>query len=104
MSLSKTTKNFASRRGFDVIVDTHTVSLANGKVIERDCVFVRQFNDDNNIDVSNDYVMAYYINGDGSFTYCGTCFPDKVDDASAYLKDEKALRNVIEQLQKVLSN
>lgn len=83
MMVSKTTTNFAGKRGIELSVE--------------------QFNDMDVLciwDADNDceWLCSYYINDDGSFTWKGNIYLSKEvkEELPATIKDEKHLRQVIQ--------
>ncbi|UXM05279.1 hypothetical protein [Salmonella phage F115] len=83
MMVSKTTTNFAGKRGIELSVE--------------------QFNDMDVLcilEADNDceWLCSYYINDDGSFTWKGNIYLSKEvkEELPATIKDEKHLRQVIQ--------
>lgn len=82
--LSKTTTNYATKRGLDItnIVDVHCL-LNNPNQ-----VWIWELDND------NEPLLSYTSNSDGSFNFnYNTYLPIEIkEELPAYLKDEKALR------------
>ena len=83
MIVSKTTTNFAGKRGIELSVE--------------------QFNDMDVLciwEADNDceWLCSYRINGDGSFTWNANIYLKKevMEELPAFIKDEKHLRQVIQ--------
>ncbi|QXV77432.1 hypothetical protein bas08_0057 [Escherichia phage DanielBernoulli] len=83
MMVSKTTTNFAGKRGIELSVE--------------------QFNDMDVLciwEADNDceWLCSYYINDDGSFTWKGNIYlsQEVKEELPATIKDEKHLRQVIQ--------
>ena len=83
MMVSKTTTNFAGKRGIELSVE--------------------QFNDMDVLciwETDNDceWLCSYYINDDGSFTWKGNIYlaQEVKEELPATIKDEKHLRQVIQ--------
>lgn len=82
MKLSKATTNFAAKRGFDL-----TIEEANGEQ------FLAVWEADNDCE----WMLTYFINNDGSFTFKGNVYLIRAikEELPATIRDEKHLREVL---------
>lgn len=85
MNISKTTINFAQKRGFDITVENFG---------EGDMLAVWELDND------CEWMFTYRMNEDGSFTWNGNVYLEQEvkEELPATIKNEKHLRLVIEFL------
>lgn len=83
MMVSKTTTNFAGKRGIELSVEQFN---------DVDVLCILE--DDNDCE----WLCSYYINDDGSFTWKGNIYlsQEVKEELPATIKDEKHLRQVIQ--------
>lgn len=83
MNISKTTFNFAKRRGLDVTIE----EISDAMLL---CVW----------DINNDceWMFSYRVNNDSSFTWNGNVYlPQELkEELPATLKDEKYVREMLD--------
>lgn len=82
MNITKTTTNFAGKRGIELSVD----DFGNGDIL---CIW--------EADNDCEWMCSYRVNNDGSFTWNGNIYlSDEIkEELPATIKDEKHLREVI---------
>lgn len=83
MMVSKTTTNFAGKRGIELSVD----DFGNGDIL---CIW----ESDNDCE----WLCSYRVNNDGSFTWNANVYLEQEvkEELPATIKDEKHLRQVIQ--------
>ena len=83
MNLSKTTTNFAGKRGIELSVERFN---------DMDVLCIWEADND------CEWLCSYYINDDGSFTWKGNVYlsQEVKEELPATIKDEKHLRQVIQ--------
>lgn len=83
MNITKTTINFAKKRGLDVTIENFG---------EGDILAVWDINND------CEWMFSYIVNGDGSFTWKGNVYlpQDLKEELPATIKNEKHLREMLD--------
>ncbi|EFR5223068.1 hypothetical protein HYL88_004777 [Salmonella enterica subsp. enterica serovar Infantis] len=87
MMVSKTTTNFAGKRGIELSIETGYNKFEEFETL---CIW----ESDNDCE----WLCSYRVNGDGSFTWNANIYLKKeiMEELPALIKDEKHLRQVIQ--------